>query len=348
MSDITRALIAANREALPLPRFISSFFTSRIIRLDNRDIDLQRFLKKARVAQFVNPLADAKGTEQLDYTTLKFRLPTIQDLQTITGEDLEGVMFGDNEYTPTTPESKLVFKLGDVIKEQSEMIDTRVELSAIDIAENGTLTVLGEGENRIIDFGRSATLDVDIGTVDATRYFDDAAADIPEELTAMIVTMGEAGSTVTDIVGRFDIMSLVVGSDDIKGELDTRRYEYGGIVFENRLAQDGVVFHGVYKGCRLWSYSGIYVDEDGADQRAMPDDKLLFFADSNANITAYGYFPDIESLLPNATGIDAARNEKNLITKVSAGNGGAKIEAIQTVAPLLADVTSVAAMKVLA
>ncbi len=349
MADIiTRALVAANKKSLPLPRFISSFFLEKTVRLDVEDIDLQEFVKKARVARYVNPMQKARGTELLYFERKMFKLPTAQDLQTITGNSLKGVVFGENMFTATPPADKLAMKLMDVIQEQAEMVDTNIELAAIDIATTGYLTVLGEGEDRRLDFMRPASLSIDVGETDLTRYFDHVDSDIPEEITAIIVEMGENGSTLTDLVGRGSLMSLVVAGLKAEGEFDTDKIAYGSLEFDNRLAQDGTIYHGTYKHVKLWSYSAKYTDENKVDQRGMPEDKLLGFAASNQNITAYGYFPDIESLLPNATGIQAAMNEVNMITKVSAGNGGAKVEVVHTVAPLLADPTSTIAVKIIA
>lgn len=343
--NVTNALVAAVSKAQPKPRFLSRFFAGNIIK-DTRYVELQGKLKKARVASFVNPTAVADGTEKLSFTREPFVLPTIQDLQSITGDDLENIVMGDTEYVPRTPEEKLGVCVAQTIQDQKDMVAVRQEVMAVEALFDGKITIVGKGENRVIDFGRPAELTVDVGAVDVNKYWGGTASDISGDFDTAIELLAEYGSGVTHVIGRSATIKKITSDATIKGELDNRRTELGSITYMADLLATGAIYHGHYKEVAIFSYACNYTDKDGNAQKAVPANKVVFVAENNENLTAYGDYPDIESLLNDASSAKATKDNKNFTAKIKADGKAATIEAIQTTAPMLADTTCAVSMQV--
>ena len=343
--NVTRALVAAVSKSQAVPNFMLGFFGTVVLK-NTRFVDIQTFLRKARVATFTNPIAVADGTEKLSFNQDPFVLPTIQDVQTITGEDLENIVLGDNEYTPKTPEEKLGYCIAKTVEDQRGMVSLKNEVSAIEAAFDGKITVLGKGENRVIDFGRPAALTVDIGSADATLYWSGANADPDKDIDDTLQLMADYGSVATDIIGRPATVRTLLKVTEIKANLDNRRVEIGNETFHSMLKERGVIYYGTYKELNLWGYNGRYVDAAGVTQNAVPDKKVVFAAGNNGNVTVNGYAPDVGTLL-NDGASTSTRDARNYVSSVIPGRKALEIEAVQTTAPMLADVGSMACVTVL-
>ena len=74
--------------------FLKNFYTEII------EIDKQ--FKGIRIAAFFNPDAVADGTEKLSFDEHTFKLPTLQDLMTLTSKELKKRLRGQNVFTQVT------------------------------------------------------------------------------------------------------------------------------------------------------------------------------------------------------------------------------------------------------
>ncbi len=340
MDNVTKALVAVVKNSAPITSFLTGFFGRTVVQ-DTQYVEMQDMFSKAIVASFVNPDAVADGTESLSFSRGEFKLPTIQDVQTVTSKDLEQIVLGDTEFVPKTPKEKLWYAIDQKIQDQRNMVSNRHELSAIEATFDGKITVLGKGENRVIDFGRPAELTVDIGAVDATLYFGGANEDIDALFDDMIELMAEYGKVCDTLVGTPALIRKVTRDATVKANLDNRRTEIGDAKFHSMLKEKGVIYHGHYKEVAIYSYKGL--------NGAVPTDRLAWIASENGNVTVNGLAPDITSEL-GELGIASvtAKDGRNFISNLIPARKSAEVEAIHTGCPMLADVYSIATSKVIA
>lgn len=340
MDNVTKALVAVVKNTAPTTGFLTGFF-GREVRQDTQYVEMQDMFSKARVASFVNPDAVANGTESLDFGRGQFKLPTIQDVQKITAKDLEQIELGDTEFVPRTVKEKLWAAIYRKFLDQKNMVSNRHELSAIEATFGGNITVVGQGENRVIDFGRPSELTVDIGAADATKYFGGANEDIDALFEDMIQLMSEYGKVCDTLVGTPARIRTILRDTVVNGNLDNRRTEVGDKTYHAMLKTLGVVYQGHYKEVAIYSYKGL--------NGSVPTDKLAWIASENGNVRVNGYAPDITSELGDL-GISAAstKDKRNIITNLIPGRKSAEAETIHTGAPMLADVYSMATSKVIA
>ena len=340
LTTVHEAIAAAVEQTAPKPMGLLAFFAIQPA-LGTRYINLDKKFSRARAALFVNPTAVADGTEKLSFTREPFVLPTIQDLQSVTGVDLEQLGIGEWDNATERQRDRLDTHVMQMHSDQRNMVDVKNGISAIEVAFDGQLTVLGKGENRVLDFGRDATLATDVGSVDATQYWNDAASLKEDHLTDGLEIMGGFGMTGDTMIGRNATIKLFVKDDNIAKRLDNRRMELGGFVYESMLATQGMVYYGDLDGVKIFGFDGNYQDATGTMQKAVPEKKVVIIASNNNNILQPASTPVIGG---GEITIDATE----FMTIVADKDREVQVEALQTIAPLEVGIGSFYTMTVLA
>ena len=335
--DLTRAAMKALSKAGPKPKFFMNFF-GNLETKDTEVVELDKQFKGIKVAMFVNPDAVADGREKLSFDNYVFKLPTMQDSVALTGKELKKRLMGQNVYTQKTSAAKAAILILEIQNEQKEMIENAMELMAIDAVFNGQLTIVGKGENRVIDFDRSAANTIDLG---AGNYWDETGGAPEDDIEEFIDIIGQAGSNATHIAGRLETVRVLVKKLAKNDDFDSRRIQRGDLTFESFADVNGAIFYGTYKGLEIWGFDGNYKDDDNVSQKAVPAKKIAILSAVNANVDVAGYAADTDIDYPQIQGnTKAVKDNRQFISKVSQGKKVIDVEAIQTRAPMLVDADS--------
>ncbi len=343
-ATLSRAAIAAVMNTSPKIGLFMSFFPV-IETLGERIIELDFKRNGTNVASYVNPNHKSKARNMKGFDVKSFTLPTKKDKYIITSEDLEKKLFGTTPYTQQMSiETKALNLMDSAITDLRDNSSNKDEISAIEQVFNGTLSIVGEGVNRSLDFERSAANSYDAG---AGNYIDEAGEDVGRDFDNMIEIAGESGHVLTHAIARPATMRKIVNSDNVKAELDNRRTFNGELAFTSRAAEIGAIYYGIYKEIELWGYSGNYIDEDGNAQKAVPAKKTAFLSSFSQNGTIQGYAQDV------AVGMrkeGVTMDSSNFITKIEITDepSDAMIHGIQTSCPLLLDPDSTVVWQTLA
>lgn len=347
--EVKTALTAAVENTQPSIVGLSALFPNEVV-INSEMVELDGRYNKARVAEFVNPEATPDGTEKLSFKRTPFKLPTLQDLRSITGKDLKDAQFGVNPYNGTALMDVLASLIASGINDQRTMFGNGFGKMSVEAAFDGKITVVGKGENRILDFGRPAELLIDVGAADATQYWNNTGADVDSHVDAIIEVMGNYGGAPDIMVARPDVMQKFINNSGIAGKLDNRRVEFGGVTFQNLMNTRGMFYYGTYKGMALYGFAGTYYDKAGVLQKAVPANKVLFAASNNGNIAQYG---DSAATLAEMLGLSdaiTARDDMNFVSSVylTENKKEVNIASYQCCAPMQADMGSFGVLKVLA
>ena len=343
--DLTRRQGQSFVKTAPKPRMFLQFFGNMETQ-DTEIIEIDKQFKGIRIAGFVNPDAVADGTEKLSFDEHTFKLPTLQDLMTLTSKELKKRLRGQNVFTQETFAAKASIMVAEIQQEQREMVENAMELMSIDAAFNGQLTVVGKGENRIVDFDRNAA-----NTIDLTSgsYWDEAGGTPASDTDTFIELIGADGSNATHIIGRVATIGVYVSKLESTDDFDSRRIDRGDLVFESFADVNGAILYGKYKGLEIWGYDGNYTDEAGAAQKAVPAKKVTVLSAVNGNVDIAGYAGDMDIDYPSIEGnTKAVIDNRNAISKISKAKKVLEMEIIQTRAPMLIDANSTLVALVLA
>jgi len=337
--DLTRSQGAAFGKTAPKPRMFLQFFGSSETQ-DTEIIEIDKQFKGIRIASFVNPDAVADGTEKLTFDEHTFKLPTLQDLMTLTSKELKKRLRGQNVYTQVTYAAKAAIMVMEIQKEQREMVENAMELMAIDACFNGQLTIVGKGEKRVVDFDRNAANTIDLL---GGNYWDEAGGVPEDDIEDFIELIAADGSNATHMVGRIATMKVAIKKLQANAPLDFdgRRVNRGELVFDSMQDINGTIYYGKYKGVELWGFDGNYTDVDGAAQKAVPAKKVVILSAINGNVDVAGYAGDMDVDFASMNGdTSAVIDNRNAVSKISKAKKVLEVEIIQTRAPLLIDANS--------
>lgn len=345
-TDLTRRMSRSLVKAAPRPRMFMQFFANAETQ-DSEIVELDKQFSGVRVAEFVNPDAVADGREKLSFDNLIFKLPTMQDSTPLTAKELTKRLRGQTVYAETSPEAKGAVLMQELQNEQADFIENKMELMAIDAAFNGTLTVIGKGENRVIDFNRNAANTIDLG---AGNYWDEAGGKPEDDLEDFIDIIAQDSSNATHVIGRVETMRALVKKLEANDALsfDGRHVDRAMLVFESFMDVNGASYYGVYKNLELWGFDGNYQDADGNKQKAVPAKQVVVMSAANDNRDIAGYAPDIDIEFNMGGNVKATKTNRNLINKVTKVKKLIDSEIIQTRAPMLIDANSTLVATVLA
>ena len=353
-AGLRRAFIGASEVAVSQPRFLLAFFggfPNAMKSVETEYIESDLFKTKVRVAKFVNPDAVAKGTEKLTFVEQQIKLPTIKDKRSLTSKEMRSKGFGETIYDSSSNQTRVAAAMDTELVDMDSTIMNRLELMAIESIFDGRMTIVGEGENRIIDYSRKIGLSIDLG---AGNYYGSNGGTPNEDFDDFIALLGENGYTATHVVGRLATMKVLANHTAIKSEIDNRRIENGNLRFQSMMKEKGAIYYGMYKNCELWGYDGNYVDNAGVSQKAVPAKKIAFIAAETDNTIIPGYAGDmhIDSGALSTESMQVSITADKKVQKIHVGGdiSAPTLELYmgQTVAPIMPDADCVVVVQILA
>mgnify|MGYP002507804542 CR=1 FL=1 len=132
--------------------FRDTFFKRRLA-VPGKNIDVDFYKGKRRIAPFVNPKSSAKAVEKLGYKTNTFTTPLLKPKDITSIEDISVRVAGEGVYGGMTSEDRALMLLTDTLNEFNDMNLRREEWMASRAMLTGKIPVIGEGVNYEIDFG---------------------------------------------------------------------------------------------------------------------------------------------------------------------------------------------------
>jgi len=322
------------------PRLFAMFYKQRDIH-DQSIVEFDSKKYKNGIAPFVRPELKGKPIEIDGFQNNIVKLPTMKPLRPITAKDLAKRPFGVTIYTAQDKNAQareLVSKLTD---DNMDRIDTRMEAMRAEQIFNNTTTIQGEGYDYVVTFGRSASNTVDLGN---SYYWDQTTDYIDQNIREFKALAANAGKTLTHMVGRY--ASLAPLLDFVKTQTDFRRVENGSLKFQEMLLVNGANYEGTYLGIELWTYDGVYTDEDGTTAYMVPVKKIALMSAVNDNEESYGYERDPKLELDIVK--DYTISPENIISILRESGDGVELETRLTAMPLFKDPDSTVSVKVLA
>ena len=331
-ATLSRAAVAAVSNVSPKIGLFMSFFPV-IDTVNEKIIELDFKSNGRNIASYVNPKHKSKSRNRNGFDVRAFILPTKKDKFIITSEDLSKKLFGTTPYTQVSPQAKALDLMDGAVLDLYDNSATRDEVSAIEQCFNGTLAIVGEGENRSLDFERSSDNSYDPGS---GYYAGEAGFDPSADFDNAIEIAGESGHVLTHFIARPSVCRKITSDSTIKDELDNRRTENGMLAFESHASSMGAIYYGMYKNIAIWGYSGNYIDEDGVSQSAVPEGKGVFLSQMSQNGTIQGYAADV-AVAMGKEGVTMDQNNFILKVEVTDEPSDALIHGVQTSCPMLLD-----------
>lgn len=280
----------------PVPTFFLDTFFPEVMYSDKEEIYFDVVDNKPRIAPFVHPLHQGKLVEDVGYSTKSFKPAYIKDkrvhnplkgLKRRAGEQLSGEL---------TQEQRLNAVLTSDLQDQKDMLYRRLEVMAAEAVRTGKQTVVGEGVNALVDFGRDASLSI---TLTSTAKWDDAAktdqtSDFETWSDLLLQKSGTgAGIAVMDVKA----WKLLKRDANLSKLLD-RNYRGSVAVLdmEPRFRVEGAQYKGNIGDVEVWVYSHPYINDAGTLTNIMPDNTVIFASPSALmGVRHFGAIMDVKA-----------------------------------------------------
>ena len=274
--------------------FRDTFFTNiKTFATERVDIDLVK--GDRRMAAFVHPRVGGKVLKGNGYTTESYKPPLVNPYDVTTADQLMTRLPGEDLYSGMTPAQRAAAKLMEEYAKLADATTRREEWMAVQAIVTGTIPVVGEGVNDVIDFGFTNKI-----TLSGDNVWGGSKADI----------LGNLGDWVDKVLhgGFANVDTLIMGKaskkkffDDAKVQkmLDNRRMNMGEI--SPRDLPNGVRYlgHLADPSLDLYTYGEVYYDDwtdpdAPATKPLIPDNAVILISSKPNYMMAYGACTYIE------------------------------------------------------
>ncbi len=283
---------------------VRTFFRSTFFRHEetfvtkNVDVDFVKGTRK--VAPFVSRLIGGKIVPNTGYSTKTYTPPLVAPEKVTTVDDLLQRQPGENPYSGRTPAERAVVKMAQDFTELRDQIARREELMCCQSIFTGTIPVIGDGVNEIIDFGFTNKETI----TTATKKWTNAASDPIEDLKRWHETVQKTGFVNCDMcVMGSDVAKAFINHEKVMKQLDVKNYNLA--VIQPKQLPNGVTYIGTIHeiGLDIYKYNEWYLDDWTAPET--PEEKPLVPVDTLALLSStvnYSMYYGAITLIDEATG----------------------------------------------
>lgn len=298
----TRFLLDTVNQFKRPKRFLLDLFFQGFKQFDTKTVDIDIYKGKRRMAPFVSPVMEGKVMERLGYSTNSYAPPYVKPKRPTTAGDLLARPAGTVVYPGgQTAGDRAAAVLAKDLLELQDAITRREEWMAASALTTGTINVVGDGVNDVIDFQMAASHKVTLtGTA---KWSDTTNSNPPQDLTDWcLLTLKDAGLSCNTIVMDPDAWKLFINHPKVKGNSELlSRFKIQTGQIDPQQIEDGVAFCGTISDgivfCDIWVYAEWYVDDtDGTEKPMLPSGTVICGNTRAQNSKLYGAIQDMKAL----------------------------------------------------
>lgn len=278
-----------------VPLLLQRYFP-RIVEDTSEEIHFDVFDRKRRLAPFVAPQVPGKIVKNPGFNTRTFKPAYIKDKREFNPSGLMSRMPGEPLAGRLSPQEREDLMLAAALKDQKMMIDTRLEVMAVEFLRTGKETIAGdEYPTTVVDFGRDASL---TGTplAGTDRWDDPGSSPLADLRAASMLTLQLSGVAARDAIMGVDAAAAFTAHADVKERLDIRNLT-GNTMNTEGVASEGLTPLGVIDGFRIFAFAGWYYDEDtDSNVDILPANEIIMASPGIEGIQAFGAIKDANNL----------------------------------------------------
>jgi hypothetical protein len=285
------------------PPYLLDRYFGRVKSFDTETIEWDLVDRGRRIAPFVSPLTPGRVMRRPGSRVMQFKPAYIKLLKLIRPTDTFTRMPGEPYGGAMSPQARMDRILAETIQLHMEATDTRLEWMAAQSLMFGQITVSGEDyPTVVVNFGRDPALTVTLsgGALWTAPTTADPITDF--ETIALLVRHKSRGSVVQDFIMNgvtWSLLRNIISTQDKVKNLYTTFQRVAPVsTFDLGPRRD---VQAEYVGrisdrFNLIVYDGFYHDDNGVEQKLIPDNRVLAIAANGIEGTRYhGAILDIEA-----------------------------------------------------
>lgn len=277
---------------------------NRTITSDKEEIQFDKITAEdRRLAPFVAPNVQGRVMREAGYTVQVFKPAYVKPKHVIDPSKAIPRMAGEAIGGEMSVQQRFDAHVALALMSQSESIDRTWDWMAAQAIQKGSVVVAGQDYPSVtVSFNRHATLTYTLTSND--RWGEASEDPIGDIATARQNAFQRSNAPITDVVFGLDAWSRFLANADVQDLLDNnfrgQRSDFnkstafsGGQPFEYVGQLSG--FNGGNQ-LNLWTYSNIYVDEDGVTGQFLDPDHVVGFGGAVSGVRMFGAIMDKRSL----------------------------------------------------
>lgn len=282
----------------PVPTVFLDLFFPEVLTHDSEEIYFDKVTDKPRLTPFVHPLHEGKVIDSAGYITKSVKPAYLKDLRVHNPLKALKRRAGESLTGSLTPAQRQQANIVADLADQNRMFTRRMEVMAIEAIRDGKATIIGEGFNAVVDFGRDASL---TETLTSGDRWSTADLDIPAQLEEWSQEIADFDGSVEAVIMDVKAWNLMRNNSKVQKLLDIRRgVADTNLIIEPQMAvRAGVQYKGMVGNFPIWVYTGSYIDPaDGQTKKYMPDNTVVLAGRRVEGVRHFGAIMDVEVLVP--------------------------------------------------
>ena len=203
-----RYLAEVVRQAPPVRTYFRDTFFTNVKPFSTERVDIDLVKGDRRMAAFVHPRLGGKVLTANGYTTESYKPPLVNPYDVTTADQLMTRLPGEDLYSGMTPAQRAAQKLMEEYATLNDATTRREEWMAVQAIVTGTIPIVGEGVNEVIDFGFTNKI-----TLSGENKWGGTKADILGNLGDWTDKVLTGGFEEGDIVEEGTVLYTVDSSD---------------------------------------------------------------------------------------------------------------------------------------
>lgn len=287
----TRQLLGYTEQKVKFRALFLELFFRRTITFHTQEVMLDKITGKTPVAAYVSPVVSGKvlrsrGGEtrvlRPGYVKPKHRFDYQQAVERLPGEDPARL---------NDPAYRRLRILTDNLKQEEQAIVQVEEMQAVSAVLQGKYTMSGEQFETVeVDFGRSAANNI---TQAGGREWSKQNADTFDPTHDLDAYCDFASGTINIAIMDGTVWRMLNGFKLFREKLDTRRGSKSELETALKDLGSVVSFKGHYGDLAIVVAKTTYVDENGDEQRYLPEGTLILGNTQAEGVRCYGAIQDI-------------------------------------------------------
>lgn len=268
--------------------FFRTTFFKNVQTFTTKSVDVDFKKGNRALAPFVHRKIGGKTIPNSGYQTKTYTPPLVAPNKITTVDDLLDRLPGESIYSGKSPAERAVEKLAQDFKELDEMIVRREEWMAAQAFFTGTIPIVGDGINEVIDF--SFTNKETITT--ASKKWGADTADPIADLKKWRKAVQKNGFVNCNVcVMADDVATAFINNPKVQKLLDTKGYDLA--VIKPRELPNGVTYIGTLhaEGLDIYTYNEWFLDDwtdpENPEQKPLVPDGTLALLSTGASYSMY-------------------------------------------------------------
>lgn len=275
--------------------FLLDLYFPRQREFDTEEIHIDKLSRARRLAPFVSPVVKGKVMRQRGFRTETFKPAYVKPKHVVEPGQAFSRVAGERIGGELSPEQRFEMAVAQNLLDEDEDITRREEVMASELLRTGSIIVEGEDyPKQEVDFGRDPSLTKALTTT--ARWGENGVSPLGSLRSWAAEVAAKSGANPRHVVVDPLAADFILKDPEFRAILDNRRQDGGsaqlaGVVAGAegeeyvRLADIGQFV--------IWQYQQIFTDDDGNDQKVLPDYTVIMGAPALAEgVRAYGAIRD--------------------------------------------------------